>query len=82
MKPAVSKDIVRDLRVLSNITNEYRIKAVLVPLCAADEIERLRTIADELAAAIEEWNVFADEHWPSLMCRPGTSALRNYKEQR
>lgn len=59
-----------------------RIKAVLVPLYAADEIERLRTTADELAAAIEQWNVFADEYWPSLMCRPGTSALRNYKEQR
>ena len=47
---------------------------------AADEIERLRQHAKALAEGLRQWDLFADEYLPSLMARPGATALRNWKE--
>ena len=54
------------------------------PLCALawalDEIERLRQLNIQLADAVHQWQQFMKEYWPSLMCPPGTSAMRNWQE--
>ena len=49
---------------------------------AADEIEQLQAHAEALAEGLRQWNIFANEYLPSLMARPGSTALRNWEISR
>lgn len=38
----------------------------------------LRQHAEALAGGLHNWNLFADEYLPSLMARPGSTALKHW----
>lgn len=53
------------------------------PICALawalDEIEQLQHHTEHLAEGLRQWNIFANEYMPTLMARPGSTALRNWE---